>query len=158
MAARAGEWWLIFPFALFNFAWVVLGLFVLGLDFGKRRFFHRLEENAPAIRRWLWPLWLIGLALNLLMVWVAGTVDAVTPSLGALAFSSLFVLAPPILSAAYVATLCLLWLRPSGRRLLHPLAPVGRMAMSNYLMHSLVFTTVSYNYGLGLYGTSRDWG
>lgn len=152
MAARASEWWLIFPFTLFNFAWVVLGLFVLGLSFGKRRFFQRLEENAVAIRRWVWPLWLVGLALNLLMVWASGTVDAVTPSLGALAFSSLFVAAPPILSAAYVASLCLLWLRPAGRRLLAPLAPVGRMAMSNYLMHSLVFTTVSYSYGLGLYG------
>jgi uncharacterized protein len=32
------------------------------------------------------------------------------------------------------------------------LAPVGRMALSNYLMHSVVFTTVSYGYGFGLYG------
>ncbi|MEM9209740.1 MAG: DUF418 domain-containing protein, partial [Pseudomonadota bacterium] len=29
---------------------------------------------------------------------------------------------------------------------------VGRMAFTNYLMHSLVLTTVFYGYGLGLYG------
>lgn len=29
---------------------------------------------------------------------------------------------------------------------------VGRMALSNYLMHSIVLTTVFYGYGLGLYG------
>ncbi len=29
---------------------------------------------------------------------------------------------------------------------------VGRMAFSNYLMHSLVMTTIFYGYGLGLYG------
>jgi uncharacterized protein len=29
---------------------------------------------------------------------------------------------------------------------------VGRMAFTNYLMHSLILTTVFYGYGLGLYG------
>jgi uncharacterized protein len=33
------------------------------------------------------------------------------------------------------------------------LAAVGRMALSNYLTHSLVCTTLFYGYGFGLYGT-----
>ena len=151
-AVRAGEWLLIFPFTLLNFSWVVLALFVLGVSFGKRRFFHRLEDNLPAIRRWVGPLYAVGLVLNVLLVLVAGRIEPMTPSLGALAFNALFVIAPPILSAAYVATLCLLWQRPGGRRALSRLAPVGRMALSNYLMHSVVFTTLAYSYGLGLYG------
>ncbi len=32
-------------------------------------------------------------------------------------------------------------------------ATVGRMALTNYLMHSVVLTTVFYGYGLGLYGS-----
>jgi len=32
------------------------------------------------------------------------------------------------------------------------LAAVGRMALSNYLMHSVLLTTVFYGYGFGLYG------
>jgi len=37
-------------------------------------------------------------------------------------------------------------------------AAVGRMALSNYLMHTLVLTTIFYGYGLGLYGTiPRFW-
>jgi len=32
------------------------------------------------------------------------------------------------------------------------LAAVGRMALTNYLMHSIVMTTIFYGYGLGLYG------
>ncbi len=32
------------------------------------------------------------------------------------------------------------------------LAAVGRMALTNYLMHSILLTTVFYGYGLGLYG------
>jgi len=33
------------------------------------------------------------------------------------------------------------------------LAAVGRMALTNYLMHTIVFTTIFYGYGLGLFGT-----
>jgi uncharacterized protein len=33
------------------------------------------------------------------------------------------------------------------------LAAVGRMALSNYLTHSIVCTTLFYGYGFGLYGT-----
>jgi uncharacterized protein len=143
---------MIFPFTLINFAWIILALFVLGLRFGKLRFFQRLEDNLPAIRRAIGPLFAVGLVLNLLLVLLAERVEAMTPSLGALAFQALFVIAPPILSAAYVAAICLLWQRPGARRALSLLAPVGRMALSNYLMHSVVFTTVAYSYGLGLYG------
>lgn len=32
------------------------------------------------------------------------------------------------------------------------LAAVGRMALTNYLMHTIVFTTIFYGYGLGLFG------
>jgi uncharacterized protein len=38
------------------------------------------------------------------------------------------------------------------QRLLGRFAAVGRMALTNYLMHSVILTTVFYGYGLGLYG------
>jgi len=38
------------------------------------------------------------------------------------------------------------------QRLLGRFAAVGRMALTNYLMHSVFLTTVFYGYGLGLYG------
>ncbi len=38
------------------------------------------------------------------------------------------------------------------QRLLERFAAVGRMALTNYLMHSVILTTVFYGYGLGLYG------
>ena len=41
------------------------------------------------------------------------------------------------------------WLPALRRRL----RAVGQMALSNYLMHSVVLTTVFYGYGLGLYGS-----
>jgi uncharacterized protein len=37
-------------------------------------------------------------------------------------------------------------------RQLRLLAPVGRMAISNYLLQTMICTTLFYGYGLGLYG------
>ena len=48
-----------------------------------------------------------------------------------------------------------MWFATTGRlqALLTRFAAVGRMALSNYLMHSLILTSVFYGYGLGLYGS-----
>ena len=37
------------------------------------------------------------------------------------------------------------------KRLMQRFAAVGRMALTNYLMHSVILTTVFYGYGLSLY-------
>jgi len=38
-----------------------------------------------------------------------------------------------------------------ARRFISVFAPVGRMALTNYLMHSLICVTLSYGFGLGLW-------
>ena len=38
------------------------------------------------------------------------------------------------------------------KRLMQRFAAVGRMAFTNYLLHSIILTTVFYGYGFGLYG------
>jgi uncharacterized protein len=43
------------------------------------------------------------------------------------------------------------WATSAGRRLLQPLAPMGRMALSNYLAQSLVCTLIFNGYGFGAY-------
>ena len=42
--------------------------------------------------------------------------------------------------------------------LMQRFAALGRMALTNYLLHSVILTTVFYGYGLGLYGSiPRIW-
>ena len=44
------------------------------------------------------------------------------------------------------------------RKRLRPLAAVGRMALSMYLLHSIICTTIFYGHGLGLFGrVERIW-
>jgi len=56
-----------------------------------------------------------------------------------------------LLALGYAATVALATLDGRWSRLLRPLAPVGRLALTNYLLQSAVLTTLFYGYGLGLY-------
>ncbi len=52
----------------------------------------------------------------------------------------------------YASVLLLLFQRPRAQAVLLRLAPLGRMAFTNYIVQSIVLTTLSYGYGLGLLG------
>lgn len=53
---------------------------------------------------------------------------------------------------AYMSALCLLALSPRWSRRLQVLASSGQMALTNYLLQSIICTLIFYGYGLGLYG------
>lgn len=57
------------------------------------------------------------------------------------------------MSAGYASLLCLLWLGPWRDRLLRYFAPVGRMALTNYVGQSVICALIFYGIGLGLGGT-----
>jgi len=151
LPVRAGEVGMMYRY-IFIAAPGVLAMFLIGLNLGRRRFFQRVPENLPAIRRWLVILALVGLPANAVLTVTMTLFDQTTPSPGLLLQQLAFSVGTPALCFAYVLGLVLLLQREAWRRRLAPMAAVGRMALTNYLTHSLVFTTISYGYGLGFYG------
>jgi uncharacterized protein len=58
-----------------------------------------------------------------------------------------------IVSLGHIALVLLLVKKGMLGGLARRLGAVGRMALTNYLMHSVILTTIFYGYGMGLYGS-----
>lgn len=58
----------------------------------------------------------------------------------------------PAMACAYAVAVVFLFQRSTWSRLATPLAAVGRGALSNYLLQSVICTTIFYRHGLGLHG------
>jgi uncharacterized protein len=130
----------------------VFGMFLLGLYVGRRRILHDIPAHLPLFRRVLrWGL-IVGLPCNLLFVAATNWPDLVPSAYAELATRGARTIAGSALSLFYVSAIVLLTRRRAWLHRLMPLAAVGRTALSNYLLQSIVGTFVFYGYGLGLYG------
>lgn len=138
------------------FAFYVLGRFLLGLYVGRRRLLHDSAAHLPLFRRLLkWGL-VVGVVGN-----AAFTALSVLEDRGAISMASgwmaagqaLAAVGIPAMSCFYVSSIVLLFQRPAWQRRLLWLAPVGRMALTNYLTQTLFHLFIFYGYaGLGLIG------
>lgn len=129
-----------------------LGLFLLGLYAGKRRIFQDIAANTTFIQRVLiWGM-TIGLPLNLIYAVIMANSNLSDLHFLWLLSYGLGGIAGPTLSLAYAAAATLLFQRGRGRQWLRFLGPTGKMALSNYLLQSLICTTIFYSYGFGLFG------
>lgn len=123
-----------------------LGFFLLGrwlLATGQLR---EPEEHRPWLRRWRAVGLLAGLPLAAAAAWLMYGQDMMTPSLRVAAGMTLATLASVLVPLGYLSAVTLGWRR------LRFLAPAGRMALTNYLLQSLIWTWVFCGYGLGLWG------
>lgn len=117
---------------------MVLVMFLLGLAVGRSGVLEQPERYRPFLRRWWkWalPVGVIGSALMLI---------GYAENNGVLVSLSVHI-GTPALTFVYLSVVLL------NADKLRWLAPVGQMALSNYLTHSLICTTLFYGYGFGLY-------
>jgi uncharacterized protein len=73
-------------------------------------------------------------------------------SLPVYAMFILHTISVPALSLGYVCFVILLCQDAQWRARLHRFAAVGRMALTNYLLQSVIGTLIFYSYGLGFFG------
>ena len=127
-------------------------MFLLGLYAGRRGIFRDVAAHVPLFRKVLWWGLPIGLGSQVIFVVLSEGTNQFQPTLSSLVAGVMQIAGAPALALSYVAALPLLLQHSSWLTRLGPLAAVGRMALSNYLLQSLVATTLFYGYGFGLFG------
>ena len=138
--------------AIFFYFGNVFSMFLLGLYVGKKRFFQNIQQHLTLVKQIALITFVMGIMFNGLFVYFNNTPTAVPPTYARFARTSARTLAAPSLMLFYVSCLILLLQTARGRQWLNPLGNVGRMALTNYLSHSVIATLIFYNYGLGFYG------
>ena len=129
---------------LFSIGPAVLGLFLVGYFVGRKNI-REVLSNRRFLRRVALTCTLLAAPFTL---WLLGAVPMFEGAGWLYGLEYLF--AGPLLGFAYLAALSL-FARPL-QGILKLFAPVGQMALSNYLGQSLICTTLFYPYAFGLFG------
>ncbi len=132
----------------------LLGLFLFGVMAWRRRIFQPLPEWLPRYRLAVFLGLSIGIACNVtaeILRWSL-SVSLLTPTPELLPVYLLQALGNPALSIAFVAWVILVCQEEKWLHRLESAGAVGRTALSNYLLQSILATMLFYSYGLGLYG------
>lgn len=128
-----------------------VGMFLLGVWFIRSGAMRTPAEHRPLFRRIATYGLVVGTALALCSAAITTSYDPSRSDQTVIA-SQLMQLASLPLSLGYMSVL-VLWIHGGGDRLrLQWLAPAGRMALTNYLLQSVIGTLVFYGYGLAQWG------
>jgi uncharacterized protein len=149
VSSRAGELGAHFG-RIITAAPLTLMLFLLGLATGKARLVQEPAGHRTILRRLFLGGLLFGIVTNGIVTVYAPRLMSL-PKVGRLPVVASYVLGSPVLGLTYLAGLTLLLLNPVWQVRLRPLAAPGRMALTNYLMQSVICTSLFYGYGLGWY-------
>lgn len=133
----------LFMFQPLMWLTTLLPYMLLGAAASKLRLVERVREL-----KWLWLLILVvtlgvGIYVKSLFVLQEGTYFQY--------YAQTFI-GGPLVSIGYASIIVLICALPKMMHLCKPLASLGRMSMTMYLLQSVVMTTISYQYGAALYG------
>jgi uncharacterized protein len=124
-------------------------MFLLGLYAFRQGYFHDL----PAHRTFVMLVLIFGLTLGLIgNLFMASLVSNEAPfpptpasTLGVVGYA----FGVPALALGIIALVAMLWQKAGSGWLLAFVAPVGRMALTNYLMQTVICVVIFYGYGFG---------
>jgi uncharacterized protein len=153
---RITEWLTLLPGLLFFYP-NVIAMFLLGMLAARRGILADVEKHLPAFKKFFrWGL-IIGLPANIIFAWVSYHGQPSDPTwpnaLGMICIG----FGAPALTLAYISGIALLFRKGFMKATATRLASVGRMALTNYLMQSLIGAILFHSYGFALYGKVSLW-
>lgn len=128
---------------------LLLSFFLAGAWFVRTGVILEPSRHAGVFRRLMLLGWGLGLPLVVTGAVLVPTIDPVRLDLSMAWGSTATQVGSALMALGYLGTIVVLLESPRIAPLLDRLAPAGRMALSNYLLQSVVCTLVFYGYGLG---------
>ncbi|QYR52376.1 DUF418 domain-containing protein [Lysobacter soyae] len=138
------------------FSVIAISMFLIGAWFVQSGRIANAAQYTKFWRAWLW-VFPLALAITAASMWIGDWMPRgidVQPG-RAMIGAALRMGAAPLMTLGYIAMIVLLFQQASARKYLAWMAPAGRMALTNYLMQSLVCAFVFYGWGLQQWGMPR---
>lgn len=143
--------------------YVTMGFFLLGMYSGRKGWFAMDADTLkPVFRKiknrsgWLVLLTLIG-GLGMFGLNEAFKLGWERSPLPGFIFSIFYNVNNAALVVFYVSGITLLMNRKFWQQLLYPLAPIGKMALTSYLLQTALGLTLFFGFGFGLVGVTAPW-
>lgn len=151
VAFRLLEYYQLLPGLLFFYP-NTIAMFLLGMVFIRKGYISNPTAHTAFYRRLLAVGLPIGLLGSFAMAQIVKGTDPTQMSWLALLQMSGHSIGGVFLGLSYL-TLIAFWIqKPILQALKHSISCAGRMALTNYLMQSVIVTTLAFSYGFGLYG------
>jgi uncharacterized protein len=132
----------------------ILAMFLLGVWTYRRGILREPEKHSDLLRNVLIYGGVLGLIGNIALAALAGNEAPLPPTIAAIFGVIGYAFGVPALALWTISAVTLLWQRTDWSRVLSPLAPVGRMALTNYVLQTVVCVFVFYSYGVAEFGRS----
>lgn len=138
-----------------GFATILIGMFLLGTWFIRSGVMDNTGAHLPMFRKLAFIGLPFGIGLGLLGATISMTHIPGNQHDGFQLATGLLMMGNLPASIGYVSMIVLMLHSAGPWSRVRVLAPLGRMALTNYLMQSVVGSLVFYGYGLGYWGTGR---
>ena len=154
---RIREWTTLSQGGIFMFYPVVLGMFLFGAWIARRGYVSNYRDHLTLIRRTFW--WSLGLGLVFNTLYTISYQHAIPTVFNSWSFLGAFTHTAGGISFSlfYATSFILLISKGKIHKFAQQISAVGRMALTNYLLHSIICTTLFLSYGFGLMGKIEIW-